>query len=66
VNDPFKWLFNPHHCHQLKEVDPMKDHATAPHYALLTNFDRLPKARLDALLAEVQARPPFEGYRLTI
>lgn len=35
---------------------------TAPRYALCTNFSRLPRAKLDELLAEVQARPPFAGY----
>lgn len=41
---------------------------TAPQYALMNAlaFDRLPRARLDELLAEVQARPPFDGYQVTI
>ena len=39
---------------------------TAPRYALMTNFNRLTRAQLDELLDEVQARPPFDGYRVVI
>jgi hypothetical protein len=37
---------------------------TAPGYALCTNFHHLPRATLDAFLAEVQAHPPFAGYQV--